>query len=266
MSDLVFENVGIRYGSGRSAHEVVRGVSFTVPSGRTVGLVGESGSGKSTLARAVVGLHEPYTGRILVGGTDVVGARGSAASVRRTVQMIFQDANSCLNPRMSIGASIEEALAVRGRSAGRDRAQRRSEVCALLEMVELDPARAGDLPMQLSGGQRQRVAIARALAAEPRILLADEITSALDVSVQGTVLNLLMRVQQRLDLTVLFISHNLAVVRQLCEDVAVLKDGELVEAGPATEVIDHPQHPYTHELVRAVPRIGTPLFGDGAAI
>ncbi|WP_030742490.1 ABC transporter ATP-binding protein [Streptomyces sp. NRRL F-5135] len=266
MSDLVFENVGIRYGSGRSAHEVVRGVSFTVPSGRTVGLVGESGSGKSTLARAVVGLHEPCTGRILVDGTDVVGARGSAASVRRTVQMIFQDANSCLNPRMSIGASIEEALAVRGRSARRDRAQRRSEVRALLEMVELDPARAGDLPMQLSGGQRQRVAIARALAAEPRILLADEITSALDVSVQGTVLNLLMRVQQRLDLTVLFISHNLAVVRQLCEDVAVLKDGELVEAGPATEVIDRPKHPYTHELVDAVPRIGTPLFGEGAAV
>lgn len=266
MSDLAFENVGVRYGHGPAAHQAVRGVSLHVPSGRTVGLVGESGSGKSTLARAVVGLHEAHTGRILVDGTDVVGARGSAAFVRRTVQLIFQDANSCLNPRMSIGASIEEALAVRGRSTRRDRAHRRGEVAALLEMVELDPARAGDLPMQLSGGQRQRVAIARALAAEPRVLLADEITSALDVSVQGTVLNLLMRVQRDLDLTVLFISHNLAVVRQLCDDVAVMKDGEVVEIGSATEVIDHPEHPYTRELVRAVPRIGTPLFGKGTTL
>ncbi|GAB2459833.1 ABC transporter ATP-binding protein [Nocardioides hungaricus] len=265
MSELVFENVGISYGHGRSADEVVRGVSFTVPGGRSVGLVGESGSGKSTLARAVVGLHEAHSGRILVDGTDVVHARGAAATVRRTVQMVFQDANSSLNPRMSIGASIEEALVVRERSARPPRAHRRAEVAALLERVELDPNRAGDLPMQLSGGQRQRVAIARALAAGPRVLLADEITSALDVSVQGTVLNLLMRIQRDLDLTVLFISHNLAVVRQLCDEVAVMKDGETVEIGPATTVIDHPTHPYTRELVRAIPRIDAPLLGEGAA-
>lgn len=264
MTDLVFENVRIKYGSGSSAHEVVRGVSLIVPAGRTVGLVGESGSGKSTLARAAVGLHEPYAGRILIDGIDIVKAQGTAAALRRDIQMVFQDANSCLNPRMSVGASIEEALAVRGKFARRDRAQRRIEVANLLELVELDPGRSRDLPMQLSGGQRQRVAIARALAAEPRVLLADEITSALDVSVQGTVLNLLMRVQRSLNLTVLFISHNLAVVRQLCDEVAVMKDGEVVEAGTATHVIDDPQHPYTRELIRAIPRIGIPLFDEGA--
>ncbi|MDT9664853.1 ABC transporter ATP-binding protein [Rhodococcus qingshengii] len=265
MTDLVFENIRIKYGTGSAAHEAVRGVNLTVPAGRTVGLVGESGSGKSTLARAAVGLQEPYAGRILIDGIDIVKARGSAAALRRDIQMIFQDANSCLNPRMSVGASIDEALSVRGKFARRDRAQRRIEVMNLLELVELDPAKSRDLPMQLSGGQRQRVAIARALAAEPRVLLADEITSALDVSVQGTVLNLLMRVQRSLNLTVLFISHNLAVVRQLCEEVAVMKDGEVVEAGLATHVIDDPQHPYTRQLISAIPRIGIPLFDEGAS-
>lgn len=268
MTDLVLENVHIRYGSGASAHDAVRDVSLTVGSGRTVGLVGESGSGKSTLARAVVGLHEPHAGRILVGGTDVVRAHGRVAAVRRDVQMVFQDASSSLDPRMTVGASVEEALAVRG-TAARGRAARRAEVARLLETVDLDPARAGDLPSQLSGGQRQRVAIARALAASPRILLADEITSALDVSVQGTVLNLLRKVQRELDLTVLFISHNLAVVRQLCDEVAVMKDGRLVEAGPTTRVIDAPEHPYTRELVDAVPRLAsasvdTPTLHRGA--
>ncbi|WP_456694825.1 ABC transporter ATP-binding protein [Aeromicrobium sp. P5_D10] len=265
MTSLAFENVWVRYGSGRSSHDVVRDVNLVVPSGRMVGLVGESGSGKSTLARAAVGLQEPRSGRILVDGVDVVGARGKTAVARRRVQMVFQDANSCLDPRMSIGASIEEAIAVRGRSAGRNRTARRSEVSELLQLVELDPARAGDLPAQLSGGQRQRVSIARALAADPQVLLADEITSALDVSVQGTVLNLLTRVQRQLDLTVLFISHNLAVVRQLCDDIAVMKDGVIVEAGRAVSVIDNPQHPYTQELVAAVPRIGMPIFGEGAS-
>jgi peptide/nickel transport system ATP-binding protein len=254
VTDLVLENVHIRYGSGASAHDAVRDVSLTVGSGRIVGLVGESGSGKSTLARAVVGLHEPYAGRILVGGTDVVRARGRDAALRRDVQMVFQDASSSLDPRMTVGASVEEALAVRS-TVVRGRAERRVEVARLLETVELDPTRAGDLPSQLSGGQRQRVAIARALAASPRVLLADEITSALDVSVQGTVLNLLRKVQREFDLTVLFISHNLAVVRQLCDEVAVMKDGRLLEAGPTTRVIDTPEHPYTRELVDAVPRL-----------
>ncbi len=258
MTELVLEDVRVRYGSGASAHDAVKGVSLTVASGRTVGLVGESGSGKSTIARAIVGLHEPHEGRILVDGTDVVRARGRVAALRRDVQMIFQDASSSLDPRMNVGASIAEALEVR-RPDLKDGKARRAEVARLLEIVELDPARVGDLPSQLSGGQRQRVAIARALAAAPRVLLADEITSALDVSVQGTVLNLLRKVQQELDLTVLFISHNLAVVRQLCDEVAVMKNGLLVESGPTARVIDAPEHAYTRELVRAVPRLGVPL-------
>ena len=263
MSTLVFEDVRVRFGSGDTAREAVRGVSLTVPGNRTLGLVGESGSGKSTLARAAVGLHEPYAGRILVDGTDIARARGKTATLRRGVQMVFQDAHSCLNPRMSVGASIEEALVIRGRFPRRDRTARRREVARLLQMVQLDPDRSSDLPTQLSGGQRQRVAIARALAAEPQVLIADEVTSALDVSVQGAVLNLLMRVQRELDLTVLFISHNLAVVRQFCDEVAVMRAGEIVEAGPTVRVIDDPGHPYTRDLVRAVPRIGTPLFDAG---
>jgi peptide/nickel transport system ATP-binding protein len=262
VSTLELQDLRVRFGSGRRVHEAVRGVDLTVPSGTIVGLVGESGSGKSTIARAVVGLHEPSSGRILLDGVDVAGARGRTALVRQGIQMVFQDPNSCLDPRMTIGASIEEALAVRERRT-RSRSStsaRRERTAELLGLVELDPTRAFETPGRLSGGQRQRVALARALAAEPRVLLADEITSALDVSVQGTVLNLLMRVQKSLDLTVLFISHNLAVVRQLCDEVAVMKDGEIVEHGPAVRVIDEPAHPYTRDLMAAVPHIGVPLF------
>ena len=264
MSTLELQGLRVRFGSGRSAHEAVRGVDLVVPSGRIVGLVGESGSGKSTIARAVVGLHEPTEGRILLDGVDVAHARGRTALARQQIQMVFQDPNGCLDPRMTIGASIEEALAVRDRREGdrTGRTARRARTAELLRLVELDPGRVDDLPARLSGGQRQRVALARALAAEPRVLLADEITSALDVSVQGAVLNLLTRVQQELDLTVLFISHNLAVVRQLCDDVAVMKDGEIVEHGRAVRVIDAPRHPYTRSLISAVPAIGVPLFAQ----
>ncbi|WP_381802914.1 ABC transporter ATP-binding protein [Streptomyces niveus] len=263
MTELVFEDVNVAYGGGRAAHDVVRNVSLTVPSGRIMGLVGESGSGKSTLARAAVGLHKPRSGRILLDGTNVVNARGGNAALRRRIQMVFQDANTSLNPRMSIGAAIEEAILVRSGTARRDRVRRGDEVRRMLELVELDPRRSDDLPMQLSGGQRQRVAIARALAAKPQVLLADEITSALDVSVQGTVLNLLMQAHRQLGLTVLFISHNLAIVRQLCDEVAVMRAGEIVEAGIASKVIDNPKHPYTRALIGAVPRMGERLLGEG---
>jgi peptide/nickel transport system ATP-binding protein len=204
MTQLELQDLTVRFGRGASAVEAVSRVSLTVPSGTIVGLVGESGSGKSTIARAVVGLHEPSGGRILLNGEDVAHARGKAGERRRRIQMVFQDPSSCLDPRMTIGETIDEALACTDRrtkragGSARSSAERRERAAELLTLVHLDPARATALPQALSGGQRQRVAIARALAAEPDVLLADEITSALDVSVQGSVLNLLMEVQERL--------------------------------------------------------------------
>jgi peptide/nickel transport system ATP-binding protein len=267
MSALEIEQLTVRFGNGRRAVDAVKGVDLSVPSGSIVGLVGESGSGKSTIARAVVGLTEPSSGRILFDGLDVAHARGRTAERRQRIQMVFQDPYSCLDPRMTIGASIEEALAVTARRSRRETgsariaaSERRERTDELLRLVHLDPDRASSLPGGLSGGQRQRVAIARALAAEPDVLLADEITSALDVSVQGSVLNLLMEVQQRLSLTVLFISHNLAVVRQVCDQVAVMHQGRIVERGPVLDVLDRPQVEYTRELISAVPRLGVPLF------
>ncbi|WP_409185060.1 ABC transporter ATP-binding protein [Amycolatopsis sp. VS8301801F10] len=246
MSELVFDSVSVRYG-GRRGLTAVDGVSLTVPAGQVVGLVGESGSGKSTLARAAVGLSPVSAGRVLLGGVDV-----RKLPRRRPLQMVFQDPYSSLNPRMTIGESIAEAM-----PRGTDRS---AEVARLLELVNLDPERAAHLPGQLSGGQRQRVALARALAGRPQALIADEITSALDVSVQGAVLNLVRSVQRRLGLSMLFISHNLAVIRYLSDFVAVMYLGRIVEAGPARQVLTDPQHPYTRDLLDAAPSAHKPLF------
>ncbi|MHA7271691.1 ABC transporter ATP-binding protein [Arthrobacter sp. HLT1-20] len=269
MSTLEFRDLWVRFGSGRSAFDAVRGIDLIVPSGKIVGLVGESGSGKSTIARTAVGLSEPHRGSILLDGIDVAHAKGSTGRMRQRIQMVFQDPYSCLDPRMSIGSSIREALEVTEQRKRREpgaylstsRAARNARVGELLSMVELSPTMAYSFPGTLSGGQRQRVALARALAAEPDVLLADEITSALDVSVQGTVLNLLLDLQRHLSLTVLFISHNLAVVSRVCDEIAVMHRGEIVERGTAPEVIEHPQNSYTQELIRAIPQIGVPLFG-----
>ncbi|MFE0103568.1 ABC transporter ATP-binding protein [Streptomyces sp. NPDC059009] len=258
MSELVFDQVSVRYGARHHALTAVDGASLTVPSGQVVGLVGESGSGKSTLARAAVGLAPVSTGRILLDGSDVRRLRGR----RRPVQMVFQDPYSSLDPRMSIGDSIAEALP-RARPRGlRGKAVRRAEVARLLAQVNLDPERAVLLPGQLSGGQRQRVAVARALAGQPQVVIADEITSALDVSVQGTVLNMLSDVQRQLNLTMLFISHNLAVVRYLSDHIAVMYLGRIVEAGPTEEVLADPRHPYTRDLLAAVPSRTSPAPAD----
>ncbi|MFI5697979.1 ABC transporter ATP-binding protein [Kribbella sp. NPDC051586] len=240
MSELRFEGVTVRYGRALTA---VDGVDLTVPSGQVVGLVGESGSGKSTLARAAVGLAELAGGRILLDGVPLRD--------RRPLQMVFQDPYSSLDPRMTIGDSIAEAAAKGPRGARRD------EVARLLELVGLDADRASTYPGALSGGQRQRVAIARALAGRPEVLIADEITSALDVSIQGTVLNLVRTLQRELRLSMLFISHNLAVVRYVSDIVAVMYLGRIVEAGPARDVLGNPQHPYTKELLAAAPRRGS---------
>jgi peptide/nickel transport system ATP-binding protein len=238
MNELRFEDVTVRFGQTVA----VDGVSLTVPAGQVVGLVGESGSGKSTLARAAVGLA-PYAGRILLGG-EPVPTRGR----RRPLQMVFQDPYSSLDPRMSIGESIAEAM-----PRGTSRAEGRAEVERLLELVHLDPTRAGARPAELSGGQRQRVALARALAGRPQVVIADEITSALDVSIQGAVLNLVRELQAELGLSMLFISHNLAVVRYVATHVAVMRDGRIVEQGPTAQVLAAPEHDYTRELLAAVP-------------
>ncbi|NUP62795.1 MAG: ABC transporter ATP-binding protein [Nonomuraea sp.] len=231
MTALEFHDVRVRLGRGRHAVHAVDGVDLVVPEGTVTGLVGESGCGKSTLARAAVGLVPTASGRI---------------SPRKGVQLVFQDPYSSLDPRMTAGAAIAEALPGRG---GRD------EVGRLLDLVGLEPAHAGRLPRRLSGGQRQRVAIARALAARPRVVIADEITSALDVSVQGMVLNLVRELQRELGLTMLFISHNLAVVRHVSDRVAVMHRGRIVESGPVDEVLSAPADPYTRTLLESVPRL-----------
>src|SRR4051794_3721749 len=245
MSTLEFDDVTVRFGSRRRGMTAVDGVSLTVPDGEVVGLVGESGSGKSTLARAAVGLTPLAGGRILLDGKPLAPKRR-----RRPVQMVFQDPYSSLDPRMRIGSSIAEAIP---RPAGVDR---RAEVARLLELVELDAARASDYPAQLSGGQRQRVALARALAGRPEVIIADEITSALDVSIQGTVLNLVRELQRELGTSMLFISHNLAVVRYVASTIAVMYLGRIVEHGPAEQILTDPQHPYTRDLLAAVPDAG----------
>ncbi len=248
MSELRFEGVTVHYGHHRTGLRAVDDVSLTVPPGQVVGLVGESGSGKSTLAATAVGLVAPSAGRVLLDGVDVRKLRGRD----RGLQMVFQDPYSSLDPRMSIGESIAEAM-----PRGTDR---RAEVARLLELVHLDPGRATALPARLSGGQRQRVALARALAGQPRVVVADEITSALDVSVQGAVLNLVRELQDRLGLSMLFISHNLAVVRYVSDRIAVMRQGVLVEEGPAEQVLTRPRHEYTRELLAAAPSRHTRLL------
>jgi peptide/nickel transport system ATP-binding protein len=239
VSELRFDQVTVRYGQ----HTAVDDVTLTVPAGQVVGLVGESGSGKSTLARAAVGLAPLTAGAITLDGSPV-----PTKGRRRPVQMVFQDPYSSLDPRMTIGESVAESM-----PPGETRADRRAEVERLLRLVHLDPASARTYPARLSGGQRQRVAFARALAAGPEVVVADEITSALDVSIQGAVLNLVRELQHELGLSILFISHNLAVVRYVASQVAVMRQGRIVEQGPAAQVLADPEHDYTRELLAAVP-------------
>ena len=260
MTALEVDGLVVRYGRD----EVVSDVSLAVPAGRTLGLVGESGSGKTSLANAAVGLIRPAAGEIRVDGVSVT-ARGAASNVaRRRIQMVFQDPFSALNPQMSVGESIAEATRATGRRWSRR--EKTERVRELLEQVHLDPARADERPASFSGGQRQRITIARALAGEPSVLIADEVTSALDASVQGTVLNLLREIQQRLGLAILFISHNLAVVRYVSDEICVMRGGRVVEAGPTDQVLEAPDHEYTRELLAAVPVLGQRMDLDGAEL
>jgi peptide/nickel transport system ATP-binding protein len=264
VSELRFDGVTVRYGTGRHAHVAAEAVDLVVPPGQVVGLVGESGSGKSTLARAAVGLVAPAAGRILLDGKPVP-RRG-----RRPLQMVFQDPYASLDPRMTVGESVAEAIP-RGPAGttGGGRRARRDEAARLTGLVGLPPGTVEKFPAELSGGQRQRVALARALAGRPAVIIADEITSALDVSTQGAVLNLVRDLQRELNLSMLFISHNLAVVRYVADHVAVMYQGRIVEHGPAERVLHNPEQPYTRRLLAAVPRPGTridPVAGTGADV
>lgn len=254
MSTLSIRDLTVRYGTGRHAHLAVDGVTLDVPEGRTLGLVGESGSGKSSIATAVVGLATPSGGTIELDGVDITRRDAASRAARRRIQLVFQDPFSALDPRMAVGASIAEATRATGRRWTRADTQRR--VAELLQRVHIDPSRATELPSSFSGGQRQRITIARALAGEPTVLIADEITSALDVSVQGVILNLLRELQEELGLSVLFISHNLAVVRYVSHEIAVMRHGRVVESGETEAVLDAPTQDYTRELLRAVPVLG----------
>ncbi len=231
-------------------------VDLVLPRGQAVGLVGESGCGKTTLGRAIVGQLPPTAGSILVDGATMPAKRSRAD--QRRVQMVFQDPMSSLNPKMKLGSMLAELLTVHDMVP---RQQIEERVYELLTSVGL-PGRARDLyPETLSGGQRQRAGIARALALAPEILVADEITSALDVSIQAQVLTLLLDLKDRLGLTVLFISHNLAVIRQVCDQVAVMYLGRIVEQGPTETIFTQPEHPYTRLLLSSIPRLDVVNLG-----
>ncbi|MGW0246220.1 ATP-binding cassette domain-containing protein [Nocardia goodfellowii] len=231
-------------------HEVLHGVSLSVGAGETLGLVGESGSGKTTIGRAVLGLVRPSAGRISFGGTDITHLSGQRRrALARDIQVVFQDPYSSLNPSLTIGDILSEPLVVQGLSAQ----DARSRVAKLLDQVGLPGDASARLPREFSGGQRQRVAIARALAPRPRIIVCDEPVSALDLSTQARVLDLLIDIQRRTGVAYLFVSHDLAVIRHISHRVTVLYRGDIVETGRADEVTSAPEHPYTQRLLFSAP-------------
>jgi oligopeptide/dipeptide ABC transporter ATP-binding protein len=246
--DLV-KNFPVRGGGGRIVVHAVSGVSFDLHRGKTLGLVGESGSGKSTVGRCVLRLIEPTSGTVRFEGNDLLqlGNR-DLRRYRKRMQIVFQDPYASLDPRMTVATIIAEPMKIHGVAGDRS-----AKVRELLALVGLNPEHGNRYPHEFSGGQRQRVGIARAIALEPTMLVLDEPVSALDVSIQAGVVNLLEDLQDRLGLTYLIIAHDLSVVRHISDEIAVMYLGKIMEHGPAEQVYEHPQHPYTQALLSAVP-------------
>lgn len=231
--------------------QAVEGVSFTLNKGETLGIVGESGCGKSTTARMIMRLTKPTSGSVNLGGVDVLSVKGKEASqLRRRMQMVFQDPYASLNPRMTVGESLREPLLAQKTFTDEEQRKRMYEV---LDMVGLSNDYAGRYPHQFSGGQRQRVGIARALISRPELIVLDEPVSALDVSIQAGILNLLRDIRDEMGLSYIFIAHDLSVVRAVADRIAVMYLGKIVEYGTRDEVYNRPQHPYTQALLSAVP-------------
>ena len=252
-------------GEGKRILRAVDGVNLSVPKGTTLSLVGESGCGKSTVARLAVGLYRPSAGQVVFDGRDLAEAR-AASDQRRRMQMIFQDPYASLNPRWRVRDIVAEPIRAFGLLA--DRAAQEARVAELLTQVGLSPLDGHKFPHEFSGGQRQRISIARALSSNPEFLVCDEPTSALDVSVQAQILNLMKELQSRMGLTYLFISHNLAVVRQVSDRIGVMYLGRIAELAPAESLFRHPRHPYTRALMEAIPdldmtgRVRIPVGGE----
>ncbi|SEK56614.1 ABC transporter ATP-binding protein [Nonomuraea pusilla] len=262
MTEHALEVEGLRKTFGD--HVAVDGVSFSLPPGGSLAIVGESGSGKTTTARMLVGLERPDAGRIRVGGRDRShAARGRATRLARAreLQMVFQDPYLSLDPRVTVAGCVEEPLRLHFPMSPAQRRARRDE---LLARVGLGEREADALPRRLSGGQRQRAAIARALATEPKVLILDEATAALDVSIQAQILDLLAEIRRDTGVGYLFVTHNLALVRHVADDILVLYQGRVVETGPTRDVLAAPRHPYTRLLLHSVPRPGWDPAGIAA--
>jgi ABC-type glutathione transport system ATPase component len=249
---LEVDSISVRYGRGRRSLQALREISLHIGVGETVGLVGESGSGKTSLANAILGLVPVCSGRVIFDGRDITGVHSpqQRRALSEHLQIVFQDPYSSLNPSRTIGQALAEPLLVHRRLP---RAETEARVAAGLVRVGLTPDAARRYPSEFSGGQRQRIAIARALMLTPKLLICDEPVSALDLSVQAQVLNLLRDIQRQMALSYLFISHDLDVVRHMCHRVAVIYRGRIVETGLASQVCDAPERPYTRALLAAAP-------------